>query len=347
MQLQESYLDSYIVLRTLGSGQSATVYLLKDGQGNLFAGKVLANLDICTQDRSLAMLRKEVHILRSLDSDQIVRISGVAEAGELSKEGVTQCCSYLVLEYCEGGELYDYVHDSGRFSEKLTRYYFREIVKAVAVCHSSGVAHCDLKLDNILLNHLYQVKLADFGLAVSLGSDQNGNMDEYRGTPFYMAPEIHSRKPYNGFSVDLFALGVCLFIMFTRTCPFKAASSTDDHYCLFLNDNARYWSLYSHLTHLKIPHEFADLVNSLLALNPTHRLSLSEVMAHPWMQGPIATDVVQQMDVRKANIVRLKRERQKLEADQRAPNRPQQTSHQKQKKAPDYNDLVDELVSKA
>mmetsp|Transcript_14131 Transcript_14131/g.26569 ORF Transcript_14131/g.26569 Transcript_14131/m.26569 type:complete len:350 (-) Transcript_14131:1422-2471(-) len=344
----ESYLDSYTCVKTLGSGQSASVFLLEDAAGKLFAGKVLFDSNPYFRDRNFGLLHHEAQILRALDSDRIVKLHGIQESGVFTKEGKAQSCAYLVIEYCEAGELYDYVHDSGRFSEELARFYFRELVKTVAASHAAGIAHCDIKLDNILLDSQYQVKLADFGLATTLGTYQNGNMEEYRGTPFYMAPEIHARKPYNGYYVDIFALGVCLFIMLTRTCPFKSASHTDDHYCLFLKDNTRYWRMYSQMTNLKISPALCNLINSLLALDPTHRLSLSEIMSHPWMQGPMPTDVVQQMTARKAAIERMKSDRNRLETEQRMmiQRQAQLNSQKHQKKTTDYNDLVDELVSK-
>jgi serine/threonine protein kinase len=265
-----------------------------------------------------------------------VKLHTAKDAGLLKSKSLTQPCAYLVLEYCEGGELYDYVHDTGRFSEELTRFYFKGILEAIAACHRAGVAHCDIKLDNILLDAQFQVKLADFGLAIVMGTRET--RWEYRGTPVYMAPEIHARRPYDGFGVDVFALGVCLFIMLTRTCPFKSATSSDTHYSLFLKDNACYWRMYSQLTNLTISPDFSNLVNSLLSLDPVHRLSLSEIITHPWMQGAVASDVPQQMSLRKASIAQGKTERLRLEAEYRA-------MKQVLRKRTDYNELVDELVS--
>lgn len=342
----ELCLDSYTATRTLGSGQSATVFLLEDDSGHKYAGKVLVNSDACLRERNMALLHREAHILSSLNSNKVVKLHAAKDNGVLNKGGVKQHCSYLVLEYCEGGELYDYVHDSGRFSEELTRWYFGEVVKAVTDCHVAGVAHCDIKLDNILLDFQYRAKLADFGLAVKLDMCKGGSLQEYKGTPFYMAPEIHARRAYNAMSADIFALGVCLFIMMTRTCPFKSATSTDDHYTLFLNDNARYWRMYSQLTQLKIPTDFIDLVNNLLALDPSHRLSLAEIMAHPWMQGPLPTDVERQMRTRKTAIDRIKADRHRMETELRSTgHRLTQASSTLSAKPTDYNELVDELVS--
>jgi serine/threonine protein kinase len=346
MQQGEIYLDSYHVVTTLGSGQSATVYLLEDDSGGLWAGKVLLSTNPALRDRNLSMLRQEAQMLRVIHSDKVVRMIDVNDTGVLLRDGLPQRCAYLVLEHCAGGELYDFVHDSGRFSEELTRFYFKAILEAVVVCHRAGIAHCDLKLDNVLLDTQFQVKLADFGLATSVGTCQNGSMEAYRGTPYYMAPEIHARKPYHGFSADLFALGVCLFIMLTRACPFKSATSTDNHYCLFVNDNSRFWRLHSQISGVPISQEFANLVTSLLALDPAHRLSLAEVIAHPWMQGPVASDVPLQMTARREIVVREKARRIALENTQRLMvQRQAQASKRPQKKKTDYNELVDELVS--
>jgi serine/threonine protein kinase len=271
-----------------------------------------------------------------------VKLHTAKDAGLLKSRSLTQHCAYLVLEYCEGGELYDYVHDTGRFSEELTRFYFKGILEAIAACHRAGVAHCDIKLDNVLLDAQFQVKLADFGLAIAMGTGESNWA--FRGTPVYMAPEIHARRPYDGFAVDVFALGVCLFVMLTRTCPFKSATSSDAHYSLFLKDNARYWQMYSQLTNLTISPDFSNLVNSLLSLDPAHRLSLSEIISHPWMQGAVASDVPQQMTLRKASIAQAKTERVRLEAEYRAMKQTQ-VMRKTAKERTDYNELVDELVA--
>jgi serine/threonine protein kinase len=303
---------------------------MEDTFGNLCAGKVL----FAARDRhDENILQKEASILKSINSHRVVQLHTTAYGTIIG----SHASSVLALEYCEGGELFDYVQDAGRFHEELARYYFRGLVEAVAACHSVGVTHGDLKLDNILLDSNFQVKLADFGLATAIGC-RDGLIETYQGTTSYMAPEIQARLPYNGFAADIFAMGVCLFVMVTQSFPFQAATSTDSHYRMFINDNANYWGVYTKLTGIAFSASFISLMNALLTFNPTHRLSLSEILAHPWTQGPLPADTFQQMTARRAVITRARAERQRLKEMQ------QKRVGKQMKRADYYSSLVEELV---
>jgi serine/threonine protein kinase len=305
---------------------------MEDTSGNLCAGKVLfAARDVHDEN----ILQNEASILKSINSHRVVKLHSPAYGTIIGSH--TSCV--LALEYCEGGELFEYVQDAGRFHDDLARYYFRGIVEAVAACHSVGVAHCDLKLDNILLDSNFQVKLADFGLATAIGSS-DGLIEAYQGTKSYMAPEIQAHLPYNGFAADIFAMGVCLFVMCTQSFPFQAATSTDSHYRMFINDNASYWAIYAKLTGIAFSASFISLINALLTFNPTHRLSLSEVLGHPWTQGPLPADTLQQMTARRAVITRARAERQRLKEVQQ-----KMVGKQQLKRADFYSNRVEELVS--
>jgi serine/threonine protein kinase len=99
---------------------------------------------------------------------------------------------YIVLELAKGGELFDYVSISGKFPEDLARFYFKQLLEGLNYCHQKGIAHRDMKPDNLLLDHQYVLKIADFGLAgPTAGRDGKGYLKTKLGTLNYMAPEIH------------------------------------------------------------------------------------------------------------------------------------------------------------
>lgn len=124
-----------------------------------------------------------------------------------------------------GGELFDYVANSGPFSEAICKYYFKQMLQGIHYIHSKGFSHRDLKPENILLDKMYDIKIVDFGFACPLsGRDESGFSRSVIGTPGYMAPEIIARQPYQGQVVDLFALGVILFILYSGHPPFGAAN---------------------------------------------------------------------------------------------------------------------------
>ena len=108
-----------------------------------------------------------------------------------------------------------------------------------------------------------------------------------------MAPEIHLKMPYNGPTIDLFAAAIILFIMYTGTPPFSRADPRDDFYkFLCTNQHEGFWK--SHLKHKPssqfFSESFKNLMNSMLAFDPTQRLSLSEIKAHPWFNGPVTNN---------------------------------------------------------
>jgi serine/threonine protein kinase len=201
----------------------------------------------------------------------------------------------MVLELCTGGELFDYIAIGGRFSEAITRFYFQQLIATLDFIHSKGVTHRDLKPENILMDENYNIKIADFGFAAPiLGRDQSGTLKTRLGTESYMAPEIHLRQPYEGASVDLFALGVILFIMFTQHPPFSKATADDAFYkCLMTGKFETFWKAHAK----KKPggdsffsDEFKHLIMCMVAYNPSDRLSMEQIKSHPWfLNGPVAS----------------------------------------------------------
>lgn len=153
-------------------------------------------------------------------------------------------------------------------------------------CHTAGVSHRDLKPENLLLGEDSNLKLADFGYAAPVtGRDGTGYLETHCGTMGYMAPEIHLRQKYNGQSVDLFSAAIILFIMVAQHPPFVEATNNDIYYkCLAVNRADLFWQQSSKgKPQGFFSEDFKDLIQSCLQLSPSHRPTLAEVMAHPWM----------------------------------------------------------------
>jgi len=143
-----------------------------------------------------------------------------------------------------------------------------------------------------MLDGEFNVRIADFGFAAPIeGRDGSGILKSQLGTQAYMAPEILAKEPYQGHVVDLFAIAIILFIMYSGHPPFQAADPKDSYYKLIASNRADlFWK--SHETRKQpgfYSDEFKDLITNMLQLLPNQRLSMADIVGHPWMQGPLAT----------------------------------------------------------
>mmetsp|Transcript_26074 Transcript_26074/g.77710 ORF Transcript_26074/g.77710 Transcript_26074/m.77710 type:complete len:845 (-) Transcript_26074:32-2566(-) len=217
-------------------------------------------------------LQREVEILQLLDSHQnIVRLhySFLSEASNKI---------YLVTEYVRGGDLFNYIVSQGRaFTEAEARTVFAQVVDAVGFCHSQGIAHRDVKLENILVSasgHSLHVKLCDYGQAKVLSHEgMTDTSQTLTTTPAYTAPEVKRAVdvalPYDAFKADSFGLGVVLFGMLCNALP--DATKGQSHM------RQRAWSTLSE--------QAKDLIQGLLCSDPVKRLAAGEVRQHPWMRS--------------------------------------------------------------
>ena len=221
----------------------------------------------------------------------------------------------MVLELITGGELFDFVALK-RFSPQVSRYYFKQMLQVLHYMHAQGVTHRDLKPENIMLDANYNIRFADFGFAAPTeGRDGTGFLKTILGTGAYMAPELHTRQKYKGQEVDLFAMAIILFILYTGHPPFNSAHPTKDPYYVMLAEGRidAFWAQHSkNKPQGFFEPAFVDLMTHMLALQPTARLSLADTVAHPWMQGATATqaEVVAEFRQRHETI----KEQQRAEA---------------------------------
>jgi 5'-AMP-activated protein kinase, catalytic alpha subunit len=288
-----SQLGPYTLLRTLGTGANSKVKLAQHkGTGEFAAVKILKKGNPLNDSKFLELVMTEVETMSKLKHKNIVNLIEYSKEANVEKEdGTKYPVICIALELATGGELFDYVAMTGRFEEPLARLYFRQLIDGLDYVHQNGVTHRDLKPENILFDHLFNLKIADFGFAAPIhGRDGSGVCRTKLGTESYMAPEIHARRAYNGASVDLFACAIILFIMVTQHPPFTRAEPNDPFYRLLCaNRQDLFWKAHSKNKENGLEffsEDFRNLITSMLQFDPSHRLSMAEVRAHPWFTNP-------------------------------------------------------------
>lgn len=209
----------------------------------------------------------------------------------------------------KNGTLFD-ILENGALEAKYTRFLFKQALSAIEYLHKLGYSHRDIKLDNILVGSDYDLKLADFGLA-----SKSKKSSTVKGTLYYMAPEVVAEKEYNTNDSDLYALAVVLFSMLTHSMPFNVASKKCPLYRKIMADDwASFWK--THSSSKLIDNDFKDLFAKMVDPNPELRLSISEILDHPWMKGEIATkeEVVKHLKTRIPSEVNLTKAQNKEES---------------------------------
>ncbi|XP_059392669.1 NUAK family SNF1-like kinase 1 [Carassius carassius] len=260
----------YELLETLGRGTYGKVKkAIERHSGREVAIKSIRKEKI-KDEQDMVHIRREIEIMSSLRHPHIISIYEVFE----NKDKIV-----IVMEYASKGELYDYISERRRLTERETRHFFRQIVSAVHYCHKNGVVHRDLKLENVLLDENCNIKIADFGLSNLYHKDKL--LQTFCGSPLYASPEIVNGRPYCGPEVDSWALGVLLYTLVYGSMPFDGG----DHKNLIRQiSNGEY----------REPSQTSDargLIRWMLMVNPERRATVEDIANHWWVNWGWKTSV--------------------------------------------------------
>ncbi|XP_044486973.1 CBL-interacting serine/threonine-protein kinase 11-like [Mangifera indica] len=256
----------YELGRLLGCGAFAKVHHARDVRTGQSVAIKIINKKKLSNSKLASNIKREISIMRRLNHPNIVKLYEVL---------ATKTKIYFVMEFVKGGELFGKVA-KGRFSEDLSRKYFQQLISAVGYCHSHGVFHRDLKPENLLVDENGNLKVTDFGLsAVTDQIQPDGLLHTLCGTPAYVAPEILTKKGYDGAKVDVWSCGVILFVLTAGYLPFNDP-----------NLMAMYKKIYK--GEFRCPKwmskDLKRFLSRLLDTNPETRITVDQIINDPWFK---------------------------------------------------------------
>ncbi|CAE7215440.1 fhkE [Symbiodinium necroappetens] len=270
--------EKYVMGEELGSGATATVCrCVRKKDSKQFAVKSINIGKLRLQpnfQKVSEKLQREVSILSSLRHNRIVSLFESIES---------QDYLHLVMELVEGGELFDHIVNIGSFTEPVARYVFIQIAEGLKYIHSQHIVYRDLKPENILVDQknsrqgLLEIKLSDFGHSKLIHDGYSTALTRV-GTPQYWAPEVSDPfKAAKGYDerVDLWSLGVVLYVMLVGAYPFDGLGEPID---------AQIRRASVQFPAGRRPSQNAqDLIRALIQSDPMQRLDLDRCLAHPWV----------------------------------------------------------------
>nr|ABY58264.1 serine-threonine kinase [Persea americana] len=252
--------------RLLGQGTFAKVYHARNLKSSQSVAIKVIDKEKVLKVGMIDQIKREIATMRLASHPNVVQLYEVM---------ATKTKIYFVLEYVKGGELFNKVA-KGKLKEDVARKYFQQLVSAVDFCHSRGVYHRDLKPENLLVDENENLKVTDFGLsALAESKRQDGLLHTTCGTPAYVAPEVISRKGYDGAKADIWSCGVILFVLLAGYLPFHDSNLMELYRKV---GKAEY----------KCPNWFPPEVRRLLARildpNPNTRISIAKIKDNSWFK---------------------------------------------------------------
>ncbi|XP_075216504.1 calcium/calmodulin-dependent protein kinase II isoform X6 [Lycorma delicatula] len=261
--------DNYDLKEELGKGAFSVVRrCVQKSTGLEFAAKIINTKKLSARD--FQKLEREARICRKLQHPNIVRLHDSIQEENFH---------YLVFDLVTGGELFEDIVAREFYSEADASHCIQQILESVNHCHQNGVVHRDLKPENLLLASKAKgaaVKLADFGLAIEVQGEQQAWFG-FAGTPGYLSPEVLKKESY-GKPVDIWACGVILYILLVGYPPFW----DEDQHRLYAQIKAGAYDYPSPEWDTVTP-DAKNLINQMLTVNPSKRITAAEALKHPWI----------------------------------------------------------------
>lgn len=260
MEQKQQTIGDYVMGKTLGSGSYGKVKIgYSKITGKQVAIKIISKSQFLTKPDAKSKIRREIAVMRLLEHPHLLKFEEVVSSPHHI---------YIVIEYAQHGELFDYITTHSEDSYEQALRFYREMIYGLDYLHTHAICHRDLKPENILLDEFDHVKIADFGFARWM----KANIAETScGSPHYAAPEIIRGEKYDGRAADIWSSGVVLYALLARKLPF--------------NDNAIRRVLEKVLkgTYVMpdLPGVLQDLISRILVVDINKRITLDQIKDHP------------------------------------------------------------------
>jgi len=261
-QEDEKLIGNYIIGRTIGEGTFGKVKV-----GRHIPTKEKVALKILEREKlkekeDLEHIENEINVLKLIKHPNITQLYEVIETEEKI---------FIIMEYAEKGDLFDYISKKSCLSEAESNIYFQQIISALEYLHKLKIVHRDVKPENMLLDYRNSVKITDFGLSKKY--KEKTLLSTPCGTPSYAPPEMLDGEKYHGMFSDIWSAGIVLFAMISGYLPFDDTDENLLHkhiikgnidYPDFISDNLK------------------DLLQRILNTNPKERYNFEQIKSHPW-----------------------------------------------------------------
>ena len=261
---REIKIGNYLIKKTLGKGTFGKVKLgIFLPKNKKVAVKILEKKRLKDEDDEIR-LKREFEMLQQFSHPNVITVSEIFESED---------AYFTIMEYCDGGELFNYIVINKYLSEEKSSFFFYQLINGLEYIHSLGIVHRDLKPENLLLTHDHILKIIDFGLSNYFKKDQLELLETPCGSPCYASPEMLSGQNYDGFKIDIWASGIILFAMLCGFLPFDHKDN-DKLFLKILECKIQYPKNLSKMA--------KDLLKKILVPDPNKRITIPEIKKHPF-----------------------------------------------------------------
>jgi len=265
MDISKEYkIGNYMIKYTLGQGTFGKVklgiYLPNDEK---VAIKILEKNRITEKDDEIRV-KREFDMISQFNHPNVILVAEIFESED---------SFYSVMEFCEGGELFNYIVKKNRLSEEESAFFFFQLINGLEYIHSLGIVHRDLKPENLLLTSDHILKIIDFGLSNYFKENQEPLLSTPCGSPCYASPEMVAGKKYDGFKIDVWSCGIILYAMLCGYLPFE----DNENEVLFKKILECELEFPDYVKDLSI-----DLISKILVTDPQKRITIPKIKEHPF-----------------------------------------------------------------